>query len=755
MRRILITSLALCTAALSAACSDSACDSDLVAGGMAMVRAVPQTVTAEAAYAHRVCLIREGVVAQSVSAASAAALAPFRVEPGTYGMLAVAAADEDNLTFPAAEGIALSEYGVRITDMTAPIPDLLIGCNSRFEAVAGSVSAPVGMKRAVAHLTVTVVGLEALSCESITVSIPRMYDRIASDGTPGNSGAEFSEKAIVLARNSAGRYVGQAVVLPTDTASATLEFRFTINGKNYVSVQETRIEANRKYALSVAAKFKDDTDLKLTPVISYLPWDAPTTIPDDGLPAMDDRPANDDFTVEIFRNGCWEEIFVHNAEVSDYAANPAAGYVQHDMGFAMFTDAFAAPLKVRVTRRAGTFSKVEIRPLSYGIVPNVQTPNSVEFELDDPAQKVSVEFDDNRMENLFILPDLPDTAIPTGANVTYFGPGVHNAGVIRIANERGRTLYLDEGAVVLGRVEAENASDLTIRGRGVFCSSQENHGDGRRPQMEFRNCDNLKIEGILLRDTPNWTLKIVGSTGVHIDNIKEIGWIMNSDGMDFICCRDVLVENTFQRNYDDNVTIKAFNATPEYIASHTNTDGSYSDGAIWMVAGLRNFEVCNYEIRNCVFWADKAHNMLVGPEARGIAFRNIRFHDNIVLENRQDDGIYPGAMAVMIADDGTFEDISFENIIVEDIDGGKVFCAHFTNAWAFDGLYGQWARNITLRNIAYTGTRATPSWIRGRSDAQSIDGVTIGNFTVNGAPVTDGSGPHLEINGYVRNVTFE
>ena len=755
MRRILITSLALCTAALSAACSDSACDSDLVAGGMAMVRAVPQSVTAEAAYAHRVCLIREGVVAQSVSAASAAALAPFRVEPGTYGMLAVAAADEDNLTFPAAEGIALSEYGVRITDMTAPIPDLLIGCNSRFEAVARSVSAPVGMKRVVAHLTVTVVGLEALSCESITVSIPRMYDRIASDGTPGNSGAEFSEKAIVLARNSAGRYVGQAVVLPTDTASATLEFRFTINGKNYVSVQETRIEANRKYALSVAAKFKDDTDLKLTPVISYLPWDAPTTIPDDGLPAMDDRPANDDFTVEIFRNGCWEEIFVHNAEVSDYAANPAAGYVQHDMGFAMFTDAFAAPLKVRVTRRAGTFSKVEIRPLSYGIVPDVQTPNSVEFELGDPAQKVSVEFDGNRMENLFILPDLPDTAIPMGANVTYFGPGVHNAGVIRIANESGRILYLDEGAVVLGRIEAENAANLTIRGRGVFCSSQEDHGAGRRPQMEFRNCDNLKIEGILLRDTPNWTLKIVGSTGVHIDNIKEIGWIMNSDGMDFICCRDVLVENTFQRNYDDNVTIKAFNATPEYIASHTNTDGSYSDGAIWMVAGLRDFEVCNYEIRNCVFWADKAHNMLVGPEARGIAFRNIRFHDNIVLENRQDDGIYPGAMAVMIADNGTFEDIAFENIIVEDIDGGKVFCAHFTNAWAFDGLYGQWARNITLRNIAYTGTRATPSWIRGRSDAQSIDGVTIGNFTVNGAPVTDGSGPHLEINGYVRNVTFE
>ena len=211
-----------------------------------------------------------------------------------------------------------------------------------------------------------------------------------------------------------------------------------------------------------------------------------------------------------------------------------------------------------------------------------------------------------------------------------------------------------------------------------------------------------------------------------------------------IVTQGIVPDDLYMQALSRNPTIPVYNA-----------DGSYSDGAIWMVAGLRDFEVCNYEIRNCVFWADKAHNMLVGPEARGIAFRNIRFHDNIVLENRQDDGIYPGAMAVMIADDGTFEDIAFENIIVEDIDGGKVFCAHFTNAWAFDGLYGQWARNITLRNIAYTGTRATPSWIRGRSDAQSIDGVTIGNFTVNGAPVTDGSGPHLEINEYVRNVTFE
>ncbi len=87
-------------------------------------------------------------------------------------------------------------------------------------------------------------------------------------------------------------------------------------------------------------------------------------------------PGNAAYKVEVFRGGTWEEIFVYNARVSDYAGNPEAGYTQYTMGFALFTDSFRQSLKVRVTRRAGTFSKVEIRPLSYGIVPDVQTPNS-------------------------------------------------------------------------------------------------------------------------------------------------------------------------------------------------------------------------------------------------------------------------------------------------------------------------------------------------------------------------------------------
>lgn len=467
-------------------------------------------------------------------------------------------------------------------------------------------------------------------------------------------------------------------------------------------------------------------------------------------------PENKNYIVEVYRGNSWDTLFVHSAKISDYTYNPDNGYQQYTMGFSMLTDSFTSPVKVRITNTLKKFSHVEIRPISYRIKPSIVDDNRIEFKLLKPTQKVSVEFDGDRLTNLFILPDLPDINIPEkDVNVLYYGPGIHNIGLISIKNKNNQIIYIDEGALVYGRIEAQDATNLTIRGRGILCSSQEEHGEGRPYQMSFMNCDNLRIEGIMLRDTPSWTIRIAGSKNIHIDNIKEIGWIRNSDGIDFVNCRDVLVENTFQRNYDDNVTIKAFNGKPEYVAAHTNPDGSYSDDGIWSALWLKNHDVDNYVVRNCVFWADKAHNMLVGPEARGISFTNIKFQNNIVLENRQDDSIYPGAISIMVADNGTFENIIFENIDIEDIRGGKPLCVQFANVWAFNNLYGQYARNIQLRNVRYTGSHATTSWIKGLNETQSVDGVTIHNFIVNGQTISEMNSEHLSINQFVRNITFE
>ena len=185
---------------------------------------------------------------------------------------------------------------------------------------------------------------------------------------------------------------------------------------------------------------------------------------------------NEDFLVEILKNGKWKEIPVHKAKVSDYVGNPEAGYQQYDMGFAMFTDDFKEPVKVRVTKKDG-FNSVCARPTSYGIEMQRCSNKKVEFTIADPGKKISVEFDGDRMQNLFILPDLPDADIPEGDNVIYYGPGIHDAGEIKLEWWNNATIYIDSEAIVYGRIVANRCDSLTIRGRGILCSSKENHGE--------------------------------------------------------------------------------------------------------------------------------------------------------------------------------------------------------------------------------------------------------------------------------------
>ena len=83
---------------------------------------------AEAAYAHRAILMSEGNIADAKSAADAASLGAFSVEPGSYTVYAVASSDEANLTFTGvAASNAVADARVKITDISAQIPELLVG----------------------------------------------------------------------------------------------------------------------------------------------------------------------------------------------------------------------------------------------------------------------------------------------------------------------------------------------------------------------------------------------------------------------------------------------------------------------------------------------------------------------------------------------------------------------------------------------------------------------------------------------------
>ena len=80
------------------------------------------------------------------------------------------------------------------------------------------------------------------------------------------------------------------------------------------------------------------------------------------------------------------------------------------------------------------------------------------------------------------------TRIPRGTDVIYYGRGVHDAGLIALKSNQ--TLFIDEGAVVYGRVTARDARHARIIGHGILDGNRNAEeilakmGDGQREAYE-------------------------------------------------------------------------------------------------------------------------------------------------------------------------------------------------------------------------------------------------------------------------------
>ena len=231
---------------------------------------------AEAAYAHRAILMSEDNIADAKSAADAASLGAFSVEPGSYTVYAVASSDEANLTFTGvAASNAVADARVKITDISAQIPELLVGNSDVVTVGAEGAAAALQLKRVVASVTVTVSGLENVDAESITLTIGNMYDQVSLDGAFSKSGAAFASKSLVLTKNAEGKFVGNAIVMPTDTEASNLSLTYSVNGTDYTSTPAGRIAANGQYELATTVEAgSSSSKVNLNSAITYAAWDS-------------------------------------------------------------------------------------------------------------------------------------------------------------------------------------------------------------------------------------------------------------------------------------------------------------------------------------------------------------------------------------------------------------------------------------------------------------------------------------------------
>ena len=437
-----------------------------------------------------------------------------------------------------------------------------------------------------------------------------------------------------------------------------------------------------------------------------------------------------------------EEIGVYACDVSAYPFNRVWGGVQRDKSqtepasFVMLGNNGVTSLEIEST---SDFKNVVVRPLSKN--PKVEILGKrVKVEFDKCGQ-YSVEFDG--MHNpllVFINPENDFGIEKDNENVMYFGKGVHIVDE-RIQLEDNQTVFIDEGAVLYGSINATCKKNIKVVGYGILDNSRmrraneingcaildPNAGEMTGNPIFFDRCENVLIDGVTFVDSSGWNIYLDGCENIVVDNIKLIGqWRYNADGCDFCNCTNGIIKNSFLRTFDDCVTVKGFKLN-------------------------NNLPIENIVAENCVMWCDWGKAFEVGAETCAPYIKNVVFRDCDIIHG----SII--MLDIQHGDRAEIDGIHFENIRMEYT--GEELCPEIqeteeqkysmhdnvivpapfmltsgVSMWSIDNYCGN-MKNIYFKDIsivAYDGMTFGECMIKPDISTSKVEGVYFENITVNG-----------------------
>ncbi len=442
------------------------------------------------------------------------------------------------------------------------------------------------------------------------------------------------------------------------------------------------------------------------------------------------------------------------------------------------------PLHFAVTP-AQPFTDVVIRPHSLGIKPEIKD-GTVYFTLEKPAYFTLEPYGRKNALHIFADP-MPRYDIGAGdENVLYFGRGEHDVGLITLQSDQ--TLFLDEGAVVYASVEAKDARNICICGRGILDNSRnveqilfEANEEGnaaavnnaiRRHTVQLEYCDGVTIEGITIRDSLVYNIRPVGCKDLDISNVKIIGcWRYNSDGIDMHNCVNVRIDNCFLRTYDDSICVKGFDFyfigehTPEEIEALVH-DCMYRNGKAYDV-----FD--NTKITRCVIWNDWGRCLEIGAETRAEEIKNILFEDCDVIH------VTHNVLDCQNVDYADVHDLVYRNIRVEQdeiiplpsvqiTDADKYVSAsndfsppvisafvQFHPEYSAGGKRRGHNHHILFEDIYLYGWQKPQFHFAGYSEEYNCEDITIRNIYHNDRKISAPEDYSLVQNEYCKNITLE
>ncbi|RAP73611.1 glycosyl hydrolase family 28 protein [Paenibacillus montanisoli] len=392
---------------------------------------------------------------------------------------------------------------------------------------------------------------------------------------------------------------------------------------------------------------------------------------------------------------------------------PVFVYGSQGAGFALLSAEGRVTVEIEDTRAA---EEVVVRPLRHGIKP-VRQGGVLRFEAVAPI-KLSVEFDGHIREPLFIWINPPETAPRPDSSdpkVRYFKGGeVHRAGEIVLSD--GETVYIEEGSIVHGRIFAEGASNIAVRGRGILDGSlwrTAEDGSQKHLMMMLADCQGVTIEGISVIDGPTWHVVPTGCKDVSIKNVNILTYAGTGDGIDIVGCENVIVENAFVRSKDDCIAIKAVD--------------------YFHPAGLH--DVKNVRVTRSVFWNAEWGNALeIGYETRCASISEIEFSDCDVIRCEFEGYESGGTFTIHNGDRADVHNVLYSNIRVEDSQEKLIDIKVQFSQYSRDAKRGH-VRNIRFSDIAITDGLLPVSIIRGYDAEHRIEQVEISNLTYLGEPL--------------------
>ncbi|MEI6865251.1 glycosyl hydrolase family 28 protein [Flavicella sp.] len=397
-------------------------------------------------------------------------------------------------------------------------------------------------------------------------------------------------------------------------------------------------------------------------------------------PAPEGIELSENFVVEVEN----KNVPVYTSTIPAKTPIPRLNHSHSEFGlasFASFDMNSKVEVKITYTEEVKT---VKILPTSFGIKSTING-NTISFAVSEP-RNLTIEVNGDWYESLHVFAnpfekDIPD---PNDPNVIYFESGIHD--VTNVVVGDNTTVYIAGGAYLrcgvaddeqkMDKVIGQNqtppsffleGNNITIRGRGIIDQSTIPKKK-RRYTIYAQYSNNVKIEGVIIRDPSHWTVPLQASDNIHVDNIKILGWRGNSDGVDISNSRDVLVENCFMRTLDDAVVVKSF--------------------------GGRG-EVKNIHIRKCVVWNELAHALSIGAEIHENV-SNILFEDCDVIH----DAGRETALRIYHCDDAVISDVTFQNIRIEE-------ARRLISVWIGKTRWTETEERGNVRNVLFKDIIAT------------------------------------------------